>query len=841
MLELQTSDHQERRTLYTEVILPVPVPRLFTYRLPYELNEHVQVGSRVLVPFGRSRLQTGIVERVHEQPPEGYTTKYVLDLLDEEPIVQPKHLRFWQWVAEYYLAPIGDVMNAAVPSGLKLSSHSKVQRNPLFRLEETEHTFNQSETAVLMALKKEESLDYSQLDKLLQGEKVYSVVKSLLRKEAILIFEEVKEKYKPKYVKRIRLTPDYTDPETLSELLESLQAQARQSQLLMQYLSQVPVLQQPDKNAAGIEKSRLLQPSSGEKLSTSSLKTLIKNGVLEEFQEVEPRFAVAPSRPTSPIELTETQERAVQQVFDDFEAGKPAVLLHGVTGSGKTEIYIRLIQQALRNGTQVLFLLPEIALTTQIVARLQRVFGDQMGVYHSRFSDNERVEVWQNVSEGRMAFVAGVRSAVFLPFDNLGLIIVDEEHDPSYKQFDPSPRYNARDLSLVISHLHGAKVVLGSATPSLESYFLAEKGTYGLVSLSERFGNRPMPEIVPVDLRRAKDTKQMKAEFTPELVQAVEAALSHDEQVILFQNRRGYAPFLTCQTCGWIPKCGNCSVSLTYHLGKQEIRCHYCGHHQTSPQACASCGSTKIKSMQFGTEKLEDDLKLIFPDARTARMDRDTTRTRSAYERIIRAFEQHEVDILVGTQMVSKGLDFERVNLVGVFDADRMLHFPDFRAFERTFQLITQVSGRAGRHSNAGRVLVQTYQPEQPILKKIREYNYLGFFQSELREREKHFYPPYSRVIKITSKHEEQSVAQRAAVALSKPLIEKLGTRRILGPEAPLVDRIRNRYLFDIIIKLEREGINLKAAKAFLQETVAKLEQERDFRKVQFVVDVDFM
>ncbi|MGF1534423.1 MAG: primosomal protein N' [Bernardetiaceae bacterium] len=834
MLERQTPTHQERATYFVEVILPVPVMRYFTYRLPFELNDFVQVGCRVLVPFGNKRLLTAVVVRLHQTPPEDYTTKYVLDLLDETPLITTRHIQFWQWTADYYLAPIGDVMNAALPNGLKMSSQSQIQRHPLFDPDqESGLDFSPAEQAVVTALQSHDFLSYEAMEKLLQGQKVYPVIKSLLSKEVILIFDEVKEKYKPSYIKKIRLAAPYRSPEDFQALLQNLEDQPRkekQVQILLQYRA----INSPE----GVEKKDLLQPSKGKPLSSGSLKSLLDAGILEAFEEIKPRFPVEAMATSLPkIQLSDYQKEAVQQAFQHFHSGKSAVLLHGITGSGKTEVYIQLIQEALANGMEVLFLLPEIALTTQIVARLQRVFGKTMGVYHSSFSDNERVEVWRSVAEGQVSFVAGVRSAIFLPFKNLGLIIVDEEHDASYKQYDPSPRYNARDLSLVLGQLQGTKVVLGSATPAVESYFLSQEGVYGLVELKQRFGDFPLPAIVPVDLRTAK--AEMKAEFSGPLIREIEEALQKNEQVILFQNRRGYAPFLTCESCGWIPKCPNCAVSLTYHLHSKEIRCHYCGHHQASPPACAACGSTKIRSMRFGTEKLEDDLQLIFPQARVARMDRDTTRTRTAYERLIRAFEQHEIDILVGTQMVSKGLDFERVNLVGVFDADRMLHFPDFRAFERTFQLITQVSGRAGRHSHQGKVLIQTYQPEQDIFQKIKSYNYFAFYQQEIRERELHFYPPFSRLIKITTKHEEQARSRAAAQALAQVLLPQLTRSRLLGPEAPLIERIRNRYLFDILIKLERKGGSLKATKTFINDCVQWLGEQKDFRQVQVVIDVD--
>ncbi|MCC5943994.1 MAG: primosomal protein N' [Bernardetiaceae bacterium] len=833
----------ERITYFADIIIPVSLPQLFTYRVPYELNDFVQVGARVVVPFGKRRVLTGIISKLHQTPPTNYKVKYVLELLEDEPSIYPQQLKLWEWIAEYYICTIGEVMNAALPSGLKLSSTSKIQMNPDFRFNKNDPKLKPKEVQFLQILENAHSLSYEDAAESLKQKSIYNIIKELIEKKAVIIYEEVQEKYRPKTEKRIRLQKKYLTHSALEALFESFaetKTRAKQERLLLKYVSEVPVYQDISSNQKGINRDDLLRSEGKETLSPSSLKTMIKNGIFEEFSEKIPRFKIDKNEVAQSITLADFQEKAVAEVMDYFSE-KETVLLHGITGSGKTEIYISLIEQVLGGGSQVLLMLPEIALTTQIVARMKKVFGNRMGIYHSRFSDNERVEVWQGVRDGNIDFVVGVRSAIFLPFDNLGLIIVDEEHDASYKQYDPAPRYNARDLALVQSRIQHAKVLLGSATPSIESYYLAKKGQYGLVSVNQRFGTATLPEIVLVNTKNAKKDNRMRSVFAPELIDAMQRVIAQKEQVILFQNRRGYSPYLSCETCGWIPKCENCAVSLTYHLNNNEVRCHYCGYTQKSPNLCVSCGSSDIKSVGFGTEKIEDDLKLLIPTARILRMDKDTTRSKTAYGRIIESFESGSIDILIGTQMVSKGLDFKNVSLVGVFDTDRTLHFPDFRAFERTFQLVTQVSGRAGRGDKKGLVLIQTANPEQPILGKIVRNDYIDFYLEEIRERESYGYPPFTRLIKIITQHEEQGRSAEAAAALAPLLREKLGESRVLGPQEPIIAKIRNRYLQEIIIKLERNKINLKAVKEFIKSQVEVVAQKKVYQKVRFVIDVDFV
>ena len=834
-LELQDSLFTERETLFCNVLLPVPVPKLFTYRIPHAMNGLVAAGSRVIVQFGKKKILTGIVDEVHQRAPEAYDARYLLEVMDEQPIVTRIQLKLFKWMAAYYMCTPGEVLNVALPSGLKLSSQSQIQLHPHFDFGNSEHQFNEKEQKLLDALREKQTLTYAEAEEILEQKTLYNIFKQLISKEAILLFEEVKDKYKPKIAKKIRLNQFYAaDKKNLEALFEVLEKQPKQSDVVLKYLQLCPVLQNPECNWQGIEKSELVQGD----ISPSSIRTLVKNEVLEEFEEVVPRFVLPSKLSPKSIELNESQTQARDEILHYFET-KDTVLLHGITGSGKTEIYINLIEEALENGSQVLYLLPEIALTTQIVSRLKKIFGDRMGVYHSRFSDNERVEVWQGVLRGDFPLIVGVRSAVFLPFDNLGLIIIDEEHETSFKQYDPAPRYHARDTALVLSRFHHAKNLLGSATPSVESYYQARQGKYGLVKLDKRYGNAQLPQLQLADTRIAQRQKTMKAMFAQELITAMQETVQKGEQAIIFQNRRGYAPYLNCEECNWIPKCNNCAVSLTYHMYSNELRCHYCGHKDYVPTSCPACGSNKVKTIGYGTEKLEESIRLIVPEANVQRMDLDTTRRKNSYQTIIDDFEEGKIDILVGTQMVSKGLDFEKVSLVGVFDADRMIHFPDFRSYERAFQMITQVSGRAGRSLIPGKVIIQTSDVEQPILHYILAGNYEELYQKEIGERQRFFYPPFSRLIKLVVKNSEKEVAEAAAKALAAMLQQQLGAERILGPEEPMVGRIRSQYLMNIHIKLERQNIDIQAVKDFIAKCSQTLIADKNFKKTEVVADVD--
>jgi primosomal protein N' (replication factor Y) len=828
-----TSFFEEETTLFADLILPVPIPSLFTYRVPREMSRLIKVGARVIVQFGQKRVITAVVARLHSNPPVKYQAKYILELLDEQPIVTTRQLELFNWVAEYYLCNIGEVLNVALPAGLKITSQSRIQLNPEFQYEDL---LTEQEILVIEEIKKHQTLSYEEVERLLQKSNITAIIKSLVGKRAVILYEEVKERYKPKVARKIRLTSAYLTNDSLGKLATSLDKTPKQQEILLKYLSFIPVYNNPDLNQKGLDKSIFTQDDG---ISDASLNTLIKKGIFEQFEIFISRFDDIPVGNMGTITLTDSQTQASREIYDHFQ-DKEVVLLHGITGSGKTEVYIELIKQVLESGSQVLFLLPEIALTTQIVVRLRKVFGDVMGIYHSKFSDNERVEVWKGILDGKFQFVVGVRSAIFLPFDNLGLIIVDEEHETSYKQHDPAPRYNARDVAVIMSYMHKGKTLLGSATPSLESYYHARSGRYGLVEMTQRFGNAALPTFELIDTKKEKKQKKMKNEFSSVLIDHLQLNIKNKEQTILFQNRRGYSPYLQCEECNWISECANCDVSLTYHMKVSELRCHYCGHKEEVPRTCPSCGSPKVKTMGYGTEKIEDEINLMFPEARVQRMDLDTTRAKNAYQQIIQEFEDGGIDILVGTQMVSKGLDFDNVSMVGIFDADRIIHFPEFRATERAFQMLTQVSGRAGRRADKpGKVLIQTANPSQKLLERVITNDYHGMYESEIVEREKFNYPPFTRLIKVTVKHIDEAVSSRAAKILAEKLTANLGASRVLGPQPPLVERVRNQFLFDILIKLEREKINFKAAKSFIQEKVIDTLTDKTLKSIQVVIDVD--
>lgn len=834
-LEFTTSsDHEERITLFVDVLLPVPITKLFTYRVPFELNDHVGIGHRVIVQFGKKKIITGVIANIHENPPEVYQAKYIIDLLDNEPIMNEKQLSFYEWIAGYYMTSMGETLNVGMPSGLKLNSESKIQLNPEFDLEESFPLCSEKEQQILTILERDQVISYGEAAHILQIKSYLNVIKSLIAKEAILIFEEVKEKYTPKIEPYIKLAAHWLEKKYLEELISELEKKPKQLDVLLAYLHSVPVFKSKELNEKGIAKKELLSRN----LSESSLKTLEKNKVFERFQVVIPRFTLPSSEGAYSVQLTEKQEIAKAEILTSFERTQ-TVLLHGITGSGKTEIYMDLIHDVLEQGEQVLYLLPEIALTTQIVARLQLVFSEQMGVYHSKYSDNERVEVWKGLISGRFQLIVGVRSSIFLPFDNLGLVIVDEEHEFSYKQYDPAPRYHARDAAQVLARIHSAKVLMGTATPSLESFYLAQERKYGYVSLTERYGVAELPKIIFADLALERKQKTIKGDFTSVLADKIAQALSKNEQIIVFQNRRGYSPYISCEECGWIPKCNSCAVSLTFHMYYNQLRCHYCGHHERLPVTCPACGATKLKTMGFGTEKLEEDLKLLFPEARVQRMDLDTTRKKYSYQKIINDFEQGNIDVLVGTQLVSKGLDFANVTLVGIFDVDRMLHFPDFRSFERTYQLSVQVSGRSGRSEKPGEVVVQTANIKQPILHYISRQNFLEFYTHEIEERHKFKYPPFYRLIRITLKHRDKATIQQASHALAHRIKEQFNKDLVLGPHEPMISKIRNLYLMEIILKIPRDNVDLGRLKHMLINTVNIMKQEKEKRQVFVVFDVD--
>lgn len=817
--------------IFIEVILPLPLPGTYTYRCDPILYPNPLPGSRVIVQFGKRKIYTGIIHQVHEIAPKNYLPKDILDLVDEHPIVTQEQLTFFEWISEYYMCSLGEVINAAIPAGLKISSESYLSINPEIDMEELDLT--EKERTIINHLQSGD-VTMNDMGKILDIKSPYAHVKKLKEKNAIQVFEKVKDKYTPKQETWIRLSDSYAKEEQLDALAEQLEGRKKQLDVLLTYLRLVPILDDPSTNESGIAKKRLTD----EDISTSSLKTLTRNGIFEEWKKTVSRLDTLTNFKDISVELSGPQQTARNQIFELFEQ-KNTVLLHGITGSGKTEIYISLIKDILDSGGQVLYLLPEIALTTQIIKRLTRIFGKSFGVFHSKYSDNERVEVWQKVQQGEYNFVVGVRSAVFLPFNDLSLIIVDEEHEPSFKQYEPAPRYHARDAAIYLASKFHAKVLLGTATPALETYKNALEGKYGLVSLDTRYSNVDLPEVTFADLLKERKQRKIKGNFSSVLYQALKDTLDRNKQAILFQNRRGYAPYLSCNNCGYIPKCPHCDVSLTFHSYQNLLICHYCGYKSEVLSECVQCQSNEIKTMSYGTERIEEELELLLPNARIRRMDLDSTRSKYSYQKIIDEFEAGDIDILVGTQMVSKGLDFGNVELVGVFDADRMIHFPDFRSHERAYQLIHQVSGRAGRRDVRGHVVIQTNDPTQPLLAFLRRQDYIGFYRSEILEREQFRYPPFYRIIQITFKDPDKQIVGDAARFYGGIVRKQLGDHRVMGPVEPMVSKIRNQYLFEITVKFEKQGINLRALKEFLLNSRNMLQSQRLYKSVRVYFDVD--
>ncbi len=818
--------------IFAEVILPIPLFRTFTYFIPESLEGTASIGDRVIVLFGGRKVLTGVIYKLHGNKPKDFEPKEVIDVLDETPSINAYQLAFFEWIGRYYMCALGEVIQAALPAGMKISSDSYLSLKEGFDPDEAD--LSEKETIILNHLAKGD-LKIHEVGKLLNIQSPHYHVKKLSEKKAVQLFEQLNDKYTPKTEKRIRITPSLLATSQLDEVAASLEARPKQHDVLMSYLRITDALDKPQVNEQGISKKKLLEESA---LSPSSINTLIKNAVFEEWEQKVSRVETEAISQHPGPSLSTAQAEARDRIISLFKQ-KDVVLLKGVTGSGKTEIYISLIREVINSGGTVLYLLPEIALTTQIIKRLAAVFGNDFGVYHSRYSDNERVEIYENVLQNKYPLVVGVRSAVFLPFTNLSLVIVDEEHETSYKQFDPAPRYHARDAAIYLSALHKGKTLLGTATPSIESYHNALSGKYGLVNLDKRFGEVSLPEVQIVDMVREKSKKTLKGNFSSVLYQKITEELEAGKQIIIFQNRRGYAPFLSCDSCGHIPKCPNCDVSLTYHAHTNFIMCHYCGYRMETIIECPDCLSTQIKAISYGTEKLEEELRILFPEASVSRMDLDSTRSKFSYEKIIQSFETGEIDILVGTQMVAKGLDFDHVTLVGIFDTDRMIHFPDFRSHERAFQLMYQVSGRAGRKKDAGVVVIQTNNPGQKILDRVKNHDYVGFYKSELDERETYHYPPFYRIILITVKHKDKNISLQAAQFLVNEAIRNLGKQRINGPVEPIISRIRNQYLFDITIKLEKQGLKLAAIKEFLLNSRNILTSQRSFRSVKVIFDVD--
>ena len=818
--------------MYIDVILPLPLANTYTYAVPDNFATKLQLGMRVIVPVGNKKIYTGIISRIHQNPPIGYAVKPIIDILDEKPILSPQQLPFWEWIASYYQSTLGEVYKAALPASLKLESETVVTIQPDV---DDEISLSEKEQDLFTAITTKKQTTVSELQKQTGIKNILPLLKSLMEKQLVVVSEEVKESYRPKTETFVQLNEAQKDENCLKETFDSLEKSPKQLHLLMTYLDASQILLSRTETKE-ISKKELLKKSD---ISEKVLQTLVSKNILELYKKEVGRLNSNEITASPAFPLNVFQKKALEEILISFQQ-KNVTLLHGVTASGKTEIYIHLIQEAIRQGKQVLYLVPEIALTAQITIRLKKVFGNELGIYHSKFSDNERVEIWNNLLNNKgYKVILGVRSSVFLPFSRLGLIIVDEEHENTYKQFDPSPRYHARNAAVVLASLHGAKTLLGTATPSIETYYNAITGKYGLVQLSQRHKEIALPEIKIVNTAEMRRKKQMNAHYSSVLLEKIKEALDRKEQVILFQNRRGFAPYVECPSCAWIPKCKQCDVSLTYHKSLNQLSCHYCGNAYNIPTACPSCGNTSIEKRGFGTEKIEADIENLFPEARIVRMDLDSTRSKNAYEKIIADFEQHNIDILVGTQMISKGLDFEKVSVVGVLNADNLLNFPDFRAHERAFQLLTQVSGRAGRKNKQGLVIIQTSEPEHSVIKQVIDNDFQAMFTQQLHERKLFNYPPYSRLAYLFVKHRDSSVLNKASNALAEELRKVLG-KRVLGPETPLISRIKNLYIKRFMIKIEVQASSEKA-KQIIQEAINNVRQNDEFRSVLINFDVDPM
>lgn len=812
---------------FIDVILPIPLEKAFTYSISAAEAEFLKVGMRVAVPFGKSKIYTGLVYNIHHQEPLVYEAKEIHQILDDTPIVTKTQLQHWEWIASYYLCSLGEVMRAALPSAFVLESETVVLKNNEQVINDTD--LKDDEFLVYEALHHQSSLKIHDISNILEKKNVLPVIKRLLDKNAIVIEEEVYEKYKPKLERFVKLHSSHSSSENLQLLLESLSNAPKQRDVVMALFSISAKTKKP------VKVSELTTESGA---SSSIIKALIDKGILEEFLIQKDRIQFSGEDNEDSKELNDYQQKALSEIITSFE-DKNITLLHGVTSSGKTEVYVKLIEKVIAKGQQVLYLLPEIALTTQLVTRLQSYFGEKVAVFHSRYSSHERVEVWYNVLQNlpKAQIILGARSSIFLPFHNLGLVIVDEEHEPSYKQFNPAPRYHARDAAIVLANLFQSKTLLGSATPSLESYYNAQQGKYGLVEIAKRYNDVLLPEMELVDIKDKHKRKRMKGHFSDRLIEEMTEALKDGHQIILFQNRRGFSPIVECNTCGHSPQCPNCDVSLTYHQYKNELRCHYCGYYSVMHKNCQACESVELDTKGFGTEQIEEEARVLFPDYKVARMDFDTTRGKYGYEKIINAFEQQEVDILVGTQMLTKGLDFRNVKLVGIMNADNLLNFPDFRAHERSFQLMLQVSGRAGRTDKRGKVLIQTYNPNHQILQQVSTNNYADMFAEQMNDRYNYKYPPIYRLIKITIKHKEFNRVNVAADWYASALRQVFKTN-VLGPEFPPVSRIRNQYHKNILIKIPQQQSLTKTKEAIVKINNSFL-SVKDFRVVRVILNVD--
>jgi primosomal protein N' (replication factor Y) len=827
-----------QQTLFADILLPLPLPGYFTYRVPVELNSNMQTGIRVVVPFGPRKIYSGLVRKIHQIPPQKFQAKYILSVLDEAPLVFEKQFEFWEWVAEYYMATPGEVMNTALPPALKLASETRITINPDF--DQDFQRLNEKEYLIAEALEVQKTLSISEVSKITGLQKVFPLIGNLIDKKVVILKEELENPYRQKLEKFVRLSKEYEAEDKLKEAFDDAEKRApKQLQVLM------AIIHQSKRYVSDLQEVPVKDISVKVKNAASAIDALARKGVVEVYKNKVSRFAHF-VKDSEAIDFNGYQQKALEEIKNHWK-DKECVLLHGVTSSGKTEIYIELIREAIEKGKQVLYLLPEIALTTQIIRRIQAHFGNKAGVYHSRFNEMERTEVWNNLALGgieslkttiRYQLVVGPRSALFLPWQNLGLVIVDEEHETSFKQHDPAPRYHARDAAIWLANSFGAKVLLGSATPSVESYFNARSGKFGLVELSKRYGGMQLPEILVADIKKESRQKTMKSHLSSMLFKHIQEALENKKQVILFQNRRGFSPRMECEHCNYIPTCTQCDVSLVYHKHINKMKCHYCGYSIKPHNQCPSCGSADITLKGFGTEKIEEELPLLFPDATIKRMDLDTTRAKNAYTNIIQDFEDMRIDILVGTQMVSKGLDFENVAVVGILSADNMLSFPDFRAHERAYQMMAQVSGRAGRKNDRGKVIIQAFDPWHAIIRQVIDNNYLEMYKNQILERRNFLYPPFYRLVQITLMHTDPKMVNSAADVLAREIRKSFPEKLVLGPEYPMVSRIRAQYLKNIIVKIDRNtGIIRK--KENLKNILDEFSINIKWKPVRIKINVD--
>jgi primosomal protein N' (replication factor Y) len=811
--------------MYAEVIIPLALPKNYTWSVPEQFRATAQPGVRVEVGLGKNKKYSGVIKKILHTPPQAYETKDILNILDTVPVVFPEQLQFWEWIASYYMCSEGEVMAAALPAHFKLSSETILVFNEEHGEDFSDLDNDEFILAEALLIKKE--LNISETQELLDDPNVYPVIKRLIEKKVCYVWESLKETYSAKKETYITLHPQYAAENKLEELLNSWQRAPKQMEVLLAYLHL-------SKTQGEVTKGELVKKSGA---SDSQIKGLIeKQVIIAESKRVD-RIRYLPKTVNIDFQLSDAQSNALLELQQKMK-DHAVCLLHGITSSGKTQVYIRLMEEHIKTGKQVLYLLPEIALTSQIIRRLEKHFGGYIGIYHSKFSQNERIEIWNKIRDGDLRIILGARSALFLPFNDLGMIIVDEEHDTSYKQQDPAPRYNARDAAIYYGSRLNAKVILGSATPSVESYYNAVNDKYGLVELNERFGGMALPEIEIIDTKKSNLYPKEKVIVTDSLQAEITETLKQKKQVILFQNRRGYSPYQVCQVCGWIPHCRNCDVTLTFHKKTHKLHCHYCGTHYPQVHTCQACGSDKFMQRNFGTEKIEEQLEEIFPDARIARMDVDSIRGKHAHDHLIQTFEQGKIDLLVGTQMVVKGLDFENVQLVGVLDADSLLNFADFRVNERAFQLIEQVSGRAGRKDKQGKVSIQAANTKHPLLHLIREHNYKSFFEQEIEGRKRFFYPPFSRIILLTFKHKMKDVTDGSAQYFADVMKQRYG-QYIVGPAEPIVNRIRNQFLMELLIKLPKDSNIVKECKQFILGKIAVMHGDKKYRSVVVITDVD--